>query len=110
MFLLVPLYTNVLTTYEYGIADIMQVTLLLLVPALTLNIGEAALRFGIENADKRGSILRTGISHILRADAVTIGLCIVAFAFVDVSIRWYILLFAILFLMLLCIIWYRSAL
>ena len=98
VFLLVPLYTNVLTTYEYGIADIMQVTLLLLVPALTLNIGEAALRFGIENADKRGSILRTGISHILRADAVTVGLCIVAFAFVDVSIRWYILLFAILFI------------
>ena len=49
VFLLVPLYTNVLTTYEYGIADILQVTLLLLVPAVTVNMGEAALRFGIEN-------------------------------------------------------------
>ena len=98
VFLLVPLYTNVLTTYEYGVADVMQVTLLLLVPALTLNIGEAALRFGIENADKRGGILKTGISHLLRADAVTVGLCIVAFAFVDEGIKWYILLFAILFM------------
>ena len=98
VFLLVPLYTNVLTTYEYGIADVMQVTLLLLVPALTLNIGEAALRFGIENADKRGKILRIGISYVLRADAVTVGLCIVAFAFVDTTVRWYILLFAVLFI------------
>ena len=102
VFLLVPLYTGVLTTYEYGIADIMQVTLLLLVPAFTLNIGEAALRFGIEHADKRGSILKTGISHLLRADAVTVGLCIAAFAFVDESIRWYILLFAILFIVNSC--------
>ena len=62
VFFLVPLYTGVLTTYEYGIADVMQVTLLLLVPALTFNMGEAALRFGIEEADKRGSILRVGLS------------------------------------------------
>ena len=98
VFLLVPLYTNVLTTSEYGIADIMQVTLLLLVPALTLNAGEAALRFGIEHAGKRGNILAIGLSRILRADAVTVGLCIVAFAFVPENIRWYILLFAILFI------------
>ena len=98
VFLLVPLYTNVLTTSEYGIADIMQVTLLLLVPALTLNAGEAALRFGIEHADKRGSILAIGLSRIVRADAVTVGLCIVMFAFVPDNIRWYILLFAVLFI------------
>ena len=97
VFFLVPLYTNVLSTYEYGIADIMQVTLLLLVPALTLNMGEAALRFGIENADKRGSILRTGLSFVVRADAVVVGLCIIAFPFVTEKIKWYILLFALLF-------------
>ena len=64
VFLLVPLYTDVLTTYEYGVADVMQVTLLLLVPALTLNMGEAALRFGIEYADRRGSILKIGRAHV----------------------------------------------
>ena len=97
VFLLVPLYTDVLTTYEYGIADIMQVTLLLLVPALTFNMGEAALRFGIENADRRGSILKIGLSYVLRADALVVGLSLIAFAFVNLEIRWYILLFAILF-------------
>ena len=98
VFLLVPLYTNVLSTYEYGIADIMQVTLLLLVPALTFNIGEAALRFGIENEDRRGSILRTGLSYVVRADAIVVGLCIMSFAFVGENIKWYILLFAFLFI------------
>ncbi len=98
VFLLVPLYTDVLTTYEYGIADIMQVTLLLLVPALTFNIGEAALRFGIENEDRRGSILRTGLSYVVRADAIVVGLCIMSFAFVGENIKWYVLLFAFLFI------------
>lgn len=98
VFLLVPLYTNVLTTYEYGVADIMQVTLLLLVPALTLNIGEAALRFGIEKADKRGSILKIGLHYVLRADALVVGICVVCFAFFDDRIRMYLLLFAFLFI------------
>ena len=98
VFLLVPLYTGVLTTYEYGIADIMQVTLLLLVPMLTLNMGEAALRFGIENTEMRGSILKIGLSFVLRADAVVVGLCIASFAFVSTDIKWYVLLFALLFI------------
>ena len=97
VFLLVPLYTDVLSTTEYGIADIMQVTLLLLVPALTLNMGEAALRFGIEYADKRGSILKAGIRYVLRADALVVGLSVLSFAFCGEQMRWYILLFALLF-------------
>ncbi len=97
VFLLVPLYTDVLSTSEYGIADVMQVTLLLLVPALTLNMGEAALRFGIEYADRRGSILKAGIRYVLRADALVVGLCVLSFAFCGEQMRWYILLFALLF-------------
>lgn len=98
VFLLVPLYTDVLSTYEYGIADVMQVTLLLLVPMLTLNMGEAALRFGIENSDKRGSILKIGLSYVYRADAVVVGLGIVFFAFVGDKVKWYVLLFVLLFI------------
>lgn len=97
VFLLVPLYTDVLTTSEYGIADIMQVTLLLLVPALTLNMGEAALRFGIEESERRGSILRIGLSYVLRADAAVVGLGIISFAFVNIEIKRYILMFVVLF-------------
>lgn len=97
VFLLVPLYTDVLTTAEYGIADIMQVTLLLLVPALTLNMGEAALRFGIEKTDKRGSILRCGLGFILRADLLVCCLALISPLFVSESVKWYVYLFAFLF-------------
>lgn len=99
VFLLVPFYTNVLTTYEYGIADIIQVTLLLLVPMLTMNIGEAALRFGIEHSDKRGSILKIGIKYLLRSYVYVFVLCSVVFIFVKGSdIRWYVTLFFLLYL------------
>ncbi len=72
VFLLVPFYTNVLSTSDYGTADVMQTTLLLLVPALTVNMGEAALRFGIDNADKRGLIFRIGMKYTLRASLVVL--------------------------------------
>ena len=67
VFLLVPFYTNILTESDYGIADVMQATLLLLVPLLSMNAGEAALRFGIEESEKRGSILKSGLRHVYRS-------------------------------------------
>lgn len=97
VFLLVPLYTGVLSTYEYGIADIMQVTMLLLVPALTVNIGEGALRFGIERADKRGVILKCGLKYVLRADTIVMVLAIVGAIFVPGDIKTYLLMFIFLF-------------
>lgn len=68
VFLLVPFYTNVLTTSEYGIADGMQATLLLLVPLLSLNAGEAVLRFGLEKNAQHGSILKIGLKYVIYAD------------------------------------------
>ena len=70
-FLLVPLYTNVLTEGEYGVADVMQTTLLLLVPFLSLNAGEAALRFGIEERDKRDSVFISGLKKVLYSVLLT---------------------------------------
>ncbi|MCR5486463.1 MAG: polysaccharide biosynthesis C-terminal domain-containing protein [Lachnospiraceae bacterium] len=64
VFLLVPFYTGILSEREYGIADVMQASLLLLVPLLSLNAGEAALRYGLENEDRRGSILRSGLARV----------------------------------------------
>jgi len=97
VFLLVPLYTGVLTTREYGIADIMQVTMLLLVPALTVNMGEAALRFGIEKSDKRGSILKCGLRYVFIADVIVLAAAVIACFFVSQEIRTYLILFIFLF-------------
>lgn len=79
VFLLVPFYTNVLTTSEYGIADGMQATLLLLVPLLTLNAGEAVLRFGLEKDSSFSSILRVGVKYVIYADVLVLCVCAVLF-------------------------------
>lgn len=44
-FFLVPLYTAVLTTKEYGNFDFIYITISLLIPLLTINIAEASTRF-----------------------------------------------------------------
>lgn len=46
-FLMVPLYTGVLTTEEYGVADFLSTTVTMLLPFLTLSIIEATIRFCI---------------------------------------------------------------
>ena len=47
-FLLVPLYTYMLSTNEYGNLDLMSMTAQLLIPFLTLNIQDAVLRFALD--------------------------------------------------------------
>lgn len=51
-FLMVPLYTHLLSTSEYGTVDLMNTTVSLLIPLLTLELGQAALRFAIETKDE----------------------------------------------------------
>ena len=55
-FLLVPLYTSILSTEEYGTADLILETVSLLIPILTIDIQDAVLRFTIGNGDKKNTI------------------------------------------------------
>lgn len=64
-FLLVPLYTAVLTTAEYGIADLITTTATLLVFILTLNIASSVLRFTIEQRSSGRSVLSFGFRVLL---------------------------------------------
>ena len=98
VFLLVPFYTNVLSTADYGIADVMQTTLLLLVPALTVNMGEAALRYGIDRSDKRHDIFKIGLKYVLLAGIFVAFICGIGCFFVKLSVRWYLFLFIFLFM------------
>lgn len=61
VFLLVPFYTAVLTTEEYGAYDIVLSTCTLLTPILTLNISDAMLRFPLEEGADIPRIARMGI-------------------------------------------------
>lgn len=60
-FFLVPIYTSVLTTGEYGTADLVSTIAMILVPLLTLNVGEAIMRFSLDEDADYASIMSTGI-------------------------------------------------
>lgn len=62
-FFLVPLYTSVLTTEQYGTYDIFMTTVGVLIPILTLNIQDAVLRFALDKKYKRELVIRIGIKY-----------------------------------------------
>ena len=64
-FLLVPLYTNVLTTEQYGTYDILYTTVSLLIPILTININEGVLRFCLDRDVDRRDVLSVSVKVFL---------------------------------------------
>ncbi len=60
-FLLVPLYTYVLTTSEYGLVDIVTTTANLFIPLLTVNVQDAVLRFALDKKYKPSDIISIGV-------------------------------------------------
>ena len=76
-FFLVPLYTNILTTSEYGTNDLFIATVGVLIPILTLNIQEAVLRFSLDKNIGREAIVSISIKYFVISNAiVAIGLVI----------------------------------
>ena len=90
LFFMVPLYTNVLSTKEYGTVDLVQTIALLSVPIISLMTQDSMLRFGLaKNVNKdvilKNSLLITMINGL-------IGMCIIPILNYYNSIsewRWY---------------------
>lgn len=64
-FLLVRFYTDLLSTTEYGVLDIINTTVSLAVPIVTLCITEAVLRFSIDEIENRKKIFSLGIEIVI---------------------------------------------
>lgn len=64
VFLLVPLYTSVLSTAEYGTYDLAVSTVSLLYPLLTLNIVDAVMRFTMDKAYSKEDIAKIGYKYV----------------------------------------------
>ena len=80
-FFLIPLYTNVLTTSQYGTVDLITTISTVAGPMLTLNIAESVMRFGLDkDADKEKN---TQCGSIVLLIAMIIGL--VLFQYADAS-------------------------
>ena len=63
--LLIPFYTAVLSTADYGISDLITTTTSLLFPFTTLAISEAIMRFALDKEVDKKSVYSIGISVAL---------------------------------------------
>ena len=96
-FLLVGLYTNILTTSEYGTIDILNVSVNLAVPIITLSIIEAVFRFSIDESDNRKKIFSCGLLVLVVSNLIfltTIPLFLQINEFKDNLILFYLLTFS----------------
>ncbi len=64
-FFLIPLYTAILTTKDYGIYDIVSNTVSLLLPVLTLNIYDSVLRYSLDYDTDKKRIFTIGLKYVL---------------------------------------------
>jgi O-antigen/teichoic acid export membrane protein len=99
VFLMVPLYTAVLSTEEYGVADMVQTTSLLLHPVLTCMIAEAVLRFCFIKDMDTSQVFRIGLSISLWGTVICVFLSFV-FLYIPFfsSLGEYVLFIPIMFL------------
>ncbi len=61
VFLLVPLYSSFMTTEEFGTADIFTTTITLIMPLLTLAVGEGVIRFSLDKQNDKKTIFSLAI-------------------------------------------------
>jgi len=82
-FLFLPLYTSILSSEEYGIYELIYITVSLCVPILTLNINEAILRFCLDKNVNLSSLIVISIKY------VSLGLSfIILFVTINNNYKW----------------------
>ena len=65
VFLLVPLYTSILSTAEYGAYDLSITTIQLLLPIFTVNIYDAIMRFYMDAKYSKKDISAIGLKYLV---------------------------------------------
>lgn len=65
VFLLVPLYTSVLSTDEYGLYDLVITTIQLVLPIITANIAAGILRFTMDEGVDNDRVISIGIKWLI---------------------------------------------
>lgn len=65
VFLMLPFYTNILSTGEYGTVDALINVGQLMIPIASVGINNAVIRFGLENKVDRKSVFSSGLYTIL---------------------------------------------
>lgn len=64
IFLMMPFYTRVMSTEDYGIADVLVQTCNLLIPFATIGINNAIIRFGLDRKASKKGVFTIGLMTI----------------------------------------------
>lgn len=80
-FFLVPLYTAVLSTTDYGIYDLFYTTVGVLLPILTLNIQEGVLRYALEKEFDKDAVITIGFRYLLTGSSIVGAILIINHVF-----------------------------
>lgn len=62
VFFLMPLYTRVLTTADYGVMDIVVNTSNMLLPLVMVSISDGVIRFGLDRSAKKADVFSIGLA------------------------------------------------
>ena len=65
-FLLMPFVTRMMGTGDYGSADLVQQTVNVLIPVVTLQVNSAALRFALDKAVDKSDVFRLELGQLLQ--------------------------------------------
>ena len=97
LFLLVPLYTNYMTTDEYGTADLVFTVSQLVVPFVSVVIFDAVVRFGLMKSEKAENVLLNAFVVIVVGSVVTVLLTpLLSFYSAVSEWKWYFCIYTIL--------------
>ncbi|KAF5042751.1 hypothetical protein DSECCO2_509350 [anaerobic digester metagenome] len=65
VFLLLPLYTRILSNADYGVVDLIVQTANLLIPIVSIGVTNGVIRFGLDKSNNSSDVFSTGLFTIL---------------------------------------------
>lgn len=74
-FILIPLYTNLLTTTEYGTYDIYSTTVSLMIPILTIQVVDSVVRFSLDENNNKAYVFSVGLKRVLFSSGI-VAICV----------------------------------
>lgn len=91
-FLLLPLYTNVLSTSEYGIVDLLTTLISLISPIISLQISQGLFRNLVEcrnDINKQKKLISTSIIFLLVNSLICLFIFLIISPFINNNYKWF---------------------
>lgn len=87
-FFLMPIYTLALTTEEFGLADLLNNSLYLAMPILTLCISDAVFRFTLDKDSDHKLLLCNGLRVLMASFAIFLVVILIVYIFYSYTYWW----------------------